>query len=79
MHMDIESVERSIAEVLDKAKADGRCVDWEIDELVPMGGKELGIKISIYPWGKTIQYGTAGQLLATTSRKTQVCSSRAPS
>ena len=62
--MDIEYVEKGITELLDKAKADGRCVDWEIDELVPMGGKELGIKIGIYPWGKTIQYGTVGQLLA---------------
>lgn len=62
--MDIEYVEKRITELLDKAKADGRCVDWGIDELVPMGGKELGIKIGIYPWGKTIQYGTAGQLLA---------------
>jgi|GEM_PF-5980712 len=61
--MNIEYVEKGITELLDKAKADGRCVDWEIDELVPMGGKELGIKIGIYPWGKTIQYGTAGQLL----------------
>jgi hypothetical protein len=62
--MNIDYVEKGIAEILDKAKADGRCVDWEIDELVPLGGKKLGIKIGIYPWGKTIQYGTAGQLLA---------------
>jgi hypothetical protein len=61
-YMQAEQLETRLDSLLDEAKAKGRCTDWEIDELVPMGGKELGLKIGIYPWGKTILYGTAHDL-----------------
>jgi len=47
---------------LEAAKVSGRCEDWEIDEVSPTGGNTFGVKVGIYPWGKTIIYGTAAEL-----------------
>lgn len=48
---------------LEAAKAAGRCEDWELDEVEQVEKGVFGIKVGVYPWGKTILYGTWPQLL----------------
>jgi len=59
-----DELEATLTRILEAAERSGRCVGWEIDEIVWEGGGEYGVKVGIYPWGKTIIVGSSRQLVS---------------
>ncbi|NNN13114.1 MAG: hypothetical protein HKL81_05110 [Acidimicrobiaceae bacterium] len=58
----LQRLESEIQTLLEKAEEEGQCESWEIDEIALIDRRSYGIKVGIYPWGKTIMYGTAADI-----------------
>ena len=61
----LQRLESEIQALLEKAEEEGECEGWEIDEIALIDRRSYGIKVGIYPWGKTIIYGTFADIRRT--------------